>query len=546
MKTHKLLVLFTVMACLCWGNGNVFAEEAYDYWVNPAYRNLSPETFSYPKTARDSATPTLCSSYDAFKSAVKTNINNRAGSFALQLKYNFLFSEVLSISNKAFDEILGEDDYLAFNTMSRKTNASGTDGNVTLTYTMTYLTTYDQEQQVASKVSEVLAKIITPSMKDDEKTKATHDWVVTNVRYDTELTQYSAYAALFLGKAVCQGYSLLVFKMLKESGVTARIIDGMGYSNGTWDNHMWNLVYLCGNWYHVDATFDDPVPDVSGRIRYTYFEQSDSEMSDHIWDTTKYPAATVSYADNICGSNTSGNTSGDSSGSDALVWQTSKAAAVSLAKTQGKKILLFAGRETCGNCQYMKYTACESASPPIKNLIEQYFVPWFSDIDTSTERYPYTSGLGSYSLPLIAVIDPNDSSNYLDRTTGVQDMEIFHDRLSKYISGDISGICFAVDDSLGIGVTCIRYQGIQYGFKLDYKQLQKDPSGFYWKIDPLTISVIPNNATACATISSDLKLPVCAEYHGSQYEFTLEFTPVSGDPMSIYWKADISTFKQKK
>ena len=542
MKTNKLAALFIVMACLCWGNGNVFAEEAYDYWLNPAYRNLYPETFSSPKTTRDSGTPTLCTSYDAFKAAAKTNLNNRLSSFAIQLKYDFLFSEILNISDKAFEEILGEDDYLAFNNMSRKTNVSGNSGNVTITYTLTYLTTYDQEQKVSARVSEILAQIITSSMKDNEKTKAIHDWVVLNVRYDTELVQYSAYAALFLGKAVCQGYTLLVFKMLKEAGVTSKIVDGMGYGNGAWDNHTWNLVYLCGNWYHVDATFDDPVPDVSGRVRYTYFEKSDAEMSDHIWDTTKYPAASVSYSDNICTGNTSGNTPENK----AIVWQTSKSAAVSLAKSQGKKILLFAGRETCGNCQYMKYTACESASPPIKSLIEQYFIPWFSDIDNSTEWYPYSSGLGSFSLPLIAVIDPNDSDNYLDQTTDVQDIEVFHDRLSKYISGAVSGVCFATDDALGIGVTCARYQGIQYGFKLDYKPVQKDASGFYWKIDPLTISVIPNNTTACVTISSDLKLPVCAEYHGLQYEFTLDFTPVSADPMSIYWKADISTFKQKK
>jgi hypothetical protein len=233
---------------------------------------------------------------------------------------------------------------------------------------------------------------------------------------------------------------------------------------------------------------------------------------------------------------------GSSAFADNLVWQTSKTAAISLAKSQGKKILLLAGRETCGNCKYMKYTLCESASPPIKSLIGQYFVPWFSDVDNSTEWYPYSSGLGSFSLPLISVIDPNDSDAYLDRTTGVQDADVFCNRLLKYISN----FCFAVDDTLGIRVSCARYQGVQYGFRLAHTSVEKDPGGFYWKIDILTISVIPNDTSACTTISSDLKLPVCAEYHGSQYEFTLDFTPVSADPASIYWKADISTFKQKK
>ncbi len=117
-----------------------------------------------------------------------------------------------------------------------------------------------------------------------------------------------------------------------------------------------------------------------------------------------------------------------------MVWQNSEADAVSLAKSQGKKILLFAGRETCGNCQYMKYTVSESESPPIRSLIEQHFIPWFCPVDTSDEWYAYASGLGSFSLPMICVIDPNDSGKYLDRTTGVQSAQVFYSRLLQYAS----------------------------------------------------------------------------------------------------------------
>jgi hypothetical protein len=121
-----------------------------------------------------------------------------------------------------------------------------------------------------------------------------------------------------------------------------------------------------------------------------------------------------------------------------LVWQTSKATAVSMATAQGKHVLLFAGRETCSNCQYMKYTACESTSPAIKDLIENSFVPWFSDVDNSTDWYDYADGLGGFSLPLICVIDPNDSDNYLDRTTGVQDLQVFYSRLLQYATCTLS------------------------------------------------------------------------------------------------------------
>lgn len=117
-----------------------------------------------------------------------------------------------------------------------------------------------------------------------------------------------------------------------------------------------------------------------------------------------------------------------------LVWQSSKETAVSMAASQGKKILLVSGRDSCGNCLYMKYTACESLSPPIKSLIEQHYVPWFCDIDNSEEWYEYASGLGNFSLPLICVIDPHDNNNFLDRTTGIQDLEAFHSRLLQHAS----------------------------------------------------------------------------------------------------------------
>ncbi len=130
-----------------------------------------------------------------------------------------------------------------------------------------------------------------------------------------------------------------------------------------------------------------------------------------------------------------------------LVWQTSKEAAVIMAKEQGKLILLLGGAETCSKTLYMKETVCESVSPQIKSLIEQYFIPWFGNRDAArdqmlynTDWYKYASGLGSFSFPLICVIDPNDSNilaghAFLDRTEGKQDVQVFYARLLQYSQG---------------------------------------------------------------------------------------------------------------
>ncbi|TKI96509.1 peptidase, partial [Bacillus cereus] len=56
------------------------------------------------------------------------------------------------------------------------------------------------------------------------------------------------------------------------------------------------LVNIENKWYHLDTTFDDPVPDKAGRATYSYFNMSDEQLSkDHEWDRSKYPAATTSY-----------------------------------------------------------------------------------------------------------------------------------------------------------------------------------------------------------------------------------------------------------
>ncbi|MBU1693673.1 MAG: thioredoxin family protein [Verrucomicrobia bacterium] len=116
--------------------------------------------------------------------------------------------------------------------------------------------------------------------------------------------------------------------------------------------------------------------------------------------------------------------------SDPVSWCDSRASAVEQALNSGRLILLLAGRETCGNCQYMKYTVCELAS--VRTVLDADYVCWFCPIDTSTEWYAYSGGLGTFTLPLICVIDPGNPLAYLDRTTGIQYESTFLPRLQSH------------------------------------------------------------------------------------------------------------------
>ncbi len=141
--------------------------------------------------------------------------------------------------------------------------------------------------------------------------------------------------------------------------------------------------------------------------------------------------------------------------SSSLVWQASKAEAISLAKAQGKKILLVAEGNTA---TYTRNTLCETDSPKIKCLIEQNFIPWFYDIDSGNDWWAYTDGLtnaqGSVSLPVICCIDPNDSDNYLGNTAGNKSADEFYSWLRTFTGTDCLTVSISgyVRDSQGNGI----------------------------------------------------------------------------------------------
>jgi hypothetical protein len=169
----------------------------------------------------------------------------------------------------------------------------------TVTYNFSYLENAAQRSQVSTEVARILGNIITQGMTDEQKEKAICDYIILNTAYDTSLVNHSAYAALFgTKKTVCQGYALLTYRMLTDAGLTARIVTGTG--NGA--AHAWDMVMINGSWYQLDNTWDDPVPDVIGRVRYDYFNLQDLQLKakGHIWDTTTspayYPVANTIYA----------------------------------------------------------------------------------------------------------------------------------------------------------------------------------------------------------------------------------------------------------
>jgi hypothetical protein len=150
------------------------------------------------------------------------------------------------------------------------------------------------ERQVADKeIDTILASIITLTMTDDEKVKAVHDYIITNAKYDTSSVYYSDYDLLSNGTAVCNGYSLLTYNMLKKLDIPVKFVFGSSDSQ----SHVWNMVELGDYWFHLDTTWDDPMPDRGNTVSYNYYMLTDEEISkDHvIEDNQNLPSAKVKY-----------------------------------------------------------------------------------------------------------------------------------------------------------------------------------------------------------------------------------------------------------
>ena len=123
---------------------------------------------------------------------------------------------------------------------------------------------YSEEQKKA--INEQVDKIINENIKDNmstkQKIKTIHDYIINETNYDTLKTKNikdttyksnTAYGVLIEHYGICSGYSDTMAIFLDKLNIINYKISN--------DQHIWNLVYLNGDWLHLDLTWDDPVSD---------------------------------------------------------------------------------------------------------------------------------------------------------------------------------------------------------------------------------------------------------------------------------------------
>lgn len=174
---------------------------------------------------------------------------------------------------------------------------------------------YNTKKAEFDKSAEDYLSYISNDMTDFTKALILHDLLVRRCVYSSDYYMgntipnncYTAYGALVEKEAVCQGYSMAYNYLLDKCGIES------DYATSDAMNHVWNLVKIGGNYYHVDATWDDARyniggerVDLAGVVQHRYFLLSDDEIrgdsgvsgSHYDW-VSDYKATSTAYSNSF-------------------------------------------------------------------------------------------------------------------------------------------------------------------------------------------------------------------------------------------------------
>lgn len=184
-------------------------------------------------------------------------------------------------------------DYLIWQVKSHNGSTGTSDGKVTYTYQMSYLTTAEQEAAVDQKVSEILKSLNLSGKSTYDKVKAIYRWLYTNIVIEEDVSRsmrdvslQTAYGGLTNGISSCQGISEILCRLLGQEGITCRMVAGYSgppQSNGSYFmNHVWNLVRVGSLYYNCDATWDSSLYKNEGRsIDYCFLRGEKTAFADN-------------------------------------------------------------------------------------------------------------------------------------------------------------------------------------------------------------------------------------------------------------------------
>ena len=258
--------------------------EYTEIYVNPLYEELTPGNLTFEEEnegfqllAAESET-VFYDTVDEAAEVLLEGMKKREATIRVGVTER-LYNELAGISSahkEIFYRAYAHDpadptggDYIRFTfggwKAAYKTAAQGR----TLIYYFQYYSTAEEEAAVDARVAELTAAWKAMNMTEYQTIRTIYEYITTHVTYDNAgldayrnaaasdtLTMnhckiFTAYKALLEGKAVCQGFANLFYRLALEMGIDARNIASVAA-----ENHAWNILQL-GRWYYnIDATWD--------------------------------------------------------------------------------------------------------------------------------------------------------------------------------------------------------------------------------------------------------------------------------------------------
>ncbi len=366
-----------------------------------------------------------------------------------------------------------------------------------MSYTFKLYTTAADEKLLTQDINAALKSLNLSGKSELEKIRAIHDYICDHVEYDHEHLgnnsykyQFTSFAALHNGTAVCQGYATLFYRMAKESGLSVRVV--------TSDTHAWNIVKKGNLYYNLDTTWDDQ----SSYISNGWFMKGDREILDDSHAREQEFCTDAFYASYPMVSDPALNAANQTASFTSTDGSTKSSAA------NGKgKILVFGKFDgeywekvflsalTSGNISDLDFYIIDCAGltkddlKDIKDSISLNGSVWCYDTEQTVKQtvssYLNAGGFsGSYYYPVIAYIDKNNNLQHF--TTGYIEPERFRLYVDTYIGGTKPSIKTQPQDVTVAIDSTVKLTVAASGSNLTYQWQYRNSSSDSWKNSTMT------------------------------------------------------------
>ena len=271
-----LIVVCMVMPIPCWADTSVVLSGTV---VNPVYEDelgrmpaVGGGSSSAPSSKKYPLASDAASCGEVMRAAMKKRTDAKFR-YDFKKRSNAITENATALLKASMEKALKhtgvptEGEYLRWQYAKydfAATDYNGSDNNYIYYFDVhfVYYTSAKQETEVGEKIDGVLGSLDLGTKDDYEVVKAIYDYVAGNVVYDHDglrngdLTAHTAWKAMCKGKAVCQGYSLLLYRMLLTCGIDCRMVAADDGSTRVDAGHAWNLIKVGDQYYYGDATWD--------------------------------------------------------------------------------------------------------------------------------------------------------------------------------------------------------------------------------------------------------------------------------------------------